>query len=126
MIVADHEAPAVGKHPAEALLPPEHRSPDPHDQEDRRVRPLAEGLGAEPDAVGLDDALSHAYPPRTRRIAIRYRSLLSWVCFPFVSDLAIPACATSRPLRALAATYVRTRSAGVTASWAANSAMPVA
>jgi hypothetical protein len=64
VVVADHEPPALGEHPAEALLPPEHRAAEAHDQEDRRIRPVAEGLGAELDAVRLDHALHHAHPSR--------------------------------------------------------------
>jgi hypothetical protein len=63
MVVADQEPPAVGEHPAEPLLPPEHRGADPHDQEDRRIPRIAEGLGAEPDAVRLDQSLGHPGPP---------------------------------------------------------------
>ena len=57
MVIADHEPAPAGEHPAEALLPPEHRGTDAHDQQDRRVGQLAEGLSAELDTVGLDHSL---------------------------------------------------------------------
>ena len=37
VVVPDHEPPSVDEHPAEALVPPEHRRADAHDEEDRRV-----------------------------------------------------------------------------------------
>ena len=39
VVVADHEPPAVGEHPAEALLPPEHRRTDAHDRGGSAGRP---------------------------------------------------------------------------------------
>jgi hypothetical protein len=57
LVVADHEPPAVREHPAEVVLPPDHRAAASHDQEDRRVARVAERLGAELDAVGLDHPL---------------------------------------------------------------------
>jgi AAA domain len=57
VVVADHEPPAPGQHPAKALLPPEHRPTDPHHEEDRRVGGIAEWLGAELNAVHLDHPL---------------------------------------------------------------------
>ena len=47
----------LGEHPAEALLPPEHRRADAHDKQDRRVGRVAEGLRAELDAVRFDHPL---------------------------------------------------------------------
>ena len=57
VVVADHEPPAVGEHPAERLLPPEHRRADPHHEEDWRVGRIAEGLRAELNAVRFDHLL---------------------------------------------------------------------
>ena len=73
MVIADHEPAAAGEHPTEALLPPEHRGTDAHDQEDRRVGRLAEGLRAELDTVGFDHALgqlrsSSREQPAQRRV----------------------------------------------------------
>ena len=62
VVVADDEAAALGQHPAEALLPPEHRRADAHHQEDGRVARIAERLRAELDAVRLDHPL-HRYQP---------------------------------------------------------------
>ena len=42
VVVADHEPPSVGEHPAEPVLPPEHRGADPHHQENRRVIRVAD------------------------------------------------------------------------------------
>jgi hypothetical protein len=55
MVVADHEPRSGGQALAEPDLPPVHRRAGAHDQEDRRVAPLAEGLGAELDVVGMKD-----------------------------------------------------------------------
>jgi hypothetical protein len=71
MVVADHEPAAVGEHPAEALLPPEHR-PAPHHQQDRRVGRVAEGLRAQLDAVRFDHPLRQirsSSPERCEAIA---------------------------------------------------------
>src|SRR3954447_18761952 len=57
MVVADNEPPAVREHPAEALLPPQHRCTHAHDEEDRRVGRVTEWLGAKLDPVRLDHAL---------------------------------------------------------------------
>jgi hypothetical protein len=57
VVVADYEPPAVGEHLAEALLPPEHRPANAHDEEGRRVGRVAEGLRAELDAVRFDQSL---------------------------------------------------------------------
>ena len=59
MVVADHELSTRGEHPAEALLPPEHRAAHPVDEEDRRVGRIAKRLGAQLDAVRFDDSLRH-------------------------------------------------------------------
>ena len=59
VVVADHEAPSFGQQPAEALLPPEHRCADAHDQEDGRIGGAAERLRTELDAVCFDHALGH-------------------------------------------------------------------
>jgi hypothetical protein len=59
VVVADHEVPSLGQQPAEALLPPEHRSADAHDQKDGRVGRTAERLRTELDAVRLDHPLGH-------------------------------------------------------------------
>jgi hypothetical protein len=60
VVVADHEAPFRGQQAAEALLPPEHRWADAHDQENGRVGGATEGLRTELGAVRLDHALGHA------------------------------------------------------------------
>jgi hypothetical protein len=57
MVVADHEPPTVGEHPAETLLPQEHRPASAHYEEDWRVGLVAEGPRAELDAVRFDHAL---------------------------------------------------------------------
>jgi len=59
VVVADHEAAALGKERAETLLPPEHRRTDPHDQQNRRIVRVAERLCTELDAVRFDHALTH-------------------------------------------------------------------
>jgi hypothetical protein len=61
VVVADHEASSLGQQPAEPLVPPEHRCPDTHDQEDWRGGGTAEGLRTELDVVCLDHALGHVH-----------------------------------------------------------------
>lgn len=59
VVVTDHEAPALGEQPAKTRLPPEHRSPQTHHEQDGWIGRVAEGLGAERDAVRIHDVLSH-------------------------------------------------------------------
>jgi hypothetical protein len=47
VVVADHEPPVVREELTEALLPPQHRRAQTHDEKDRRVGRLAERLGAQ-------------------------------------------------------------------------------
>jgi hypothetical protein len=63
MVVADHEPAAFGQHPAEALLPPEHRPTDTHHQEDCGIGLIAEGLSTKLDAVRFDYALGQLRSP---------------------------------------------------------------
>jgi len=49
--------PADDEHPTRALLPPQHRPANAHDQEDRQIGRVAEGLRAPLDAVCFDHAL---------------------------------------------------------------------
>jgi hypothetical protein len=67
VVVADHEPSVPGEHPAKALLPPEHRSPDAHDEQDRRVARIAEGLGADLGAIRIDHALGQGASSFARR-----------------------------------------------------------
>ena len=62
VVVADHEPPTVGEHPAEALLPPQHRRPDAHDQKDGGILRVAERLRAELDTVCFDFSVGHSVP----------------------------------------------------------------
>jgi hypothetical protein len=57
VVVTDHESPAIREHPAEALLPPEHRPANAHHEQNRRVRRIPERLGAEPDPIRFDHSL---------------------------------------------------------------------
>jgi hypothetical protein len=59
VVVPDHETPAAGEHPAEALLPPEHRAAEAHDEEDRRIGRIAERLRAELDTAHVDHPFGH-------------------------------------------------------------------
>ena len=52
VVVADHEEPAVGEHPAERRVPPGHRASEPHHQQQRLRRRVAERLVAELHAAG--------------------------------------------------------------------------
>lgn len=61
VVVTDHEPSALGEHPAEVLLPPEHRSPGAHDEQDRWVRPIAKRLGAQGHTIGVNHALGHRH-----------------------------------------------------------------
>src|SRR5262245_26885781 len=63
VVVADHESAAIGEHPAEALLPPEHRPPDAHDEQNRWISEVAKGLRAELDTTHGDHALRQLHPP---------------------------------------------------------------
>src|SRR5262249_21410123 len=63
VVVADHEPAAIGEHLAEALLPPEHRPPDAHDEQDRWISEVAKGLRAELDTTHGDHALRQLHPP---------------------------------------------------------------
>ena len=56
VVVAHREPPARRETLAQLVLPPVHRGPRPHDQQDRGVAHLAEALHAEVDAVRVDDA----------------------------------------------------------------------
>src|SRR5215469_15109662 len=49
MVVAHHEPPAIGEQSAHAVLPPEHRRADAHDEQYRRIGRVTEGLGAQLD-----------------------------------------------------------------------------
>jgi hypothetical protein len=62
MVVADHEAAALGEHPAEALVPPEHRRAGPHDQQQWRIPRVAKGLRAELHAVRFDHPFGQLEP----------------------------------------------------------------
>jgi hypothetical protein len=62
VVVADHEPPVVREELTEALLPPQHRRAQTHDEKDRRVGRLAERLGAQLHPVRMDEALSHVLP----------------------------------------------------------------
>jgi hypothetical protein len=67
----DHEPPAVGEHRAEALLPPEHRPADSHDEENRGVGRIPEGLGAELDPVtSIIRSATFAPPSAFRHLAL--------------------------------------------------------
>jgi hypothetical protein len=62
LVVADHEPAAVSEQAAEPLLPPQHRCAGTHDQQQRRVRGVAERLHTELDPVSVDQPLGQ---PRT-------------------------------------------------------------
>jgi len=62
VVVADHVPASVGQQPAEALVPPEHRGADPHDEEDGGIGRVPERLGAELDPVRFDHAFRHPLP----------------------------------------------------------------
>ena len=59
VVVADHEAPAIGEAPTEAGIPPQHRPATPHDQQHCRVGRIAERLRAQVDAIHFDHPLDH-------------------------------------------------------------------
>jgi hypothetical protein len=59
VVVADNEPTTVRKQLTETLLPPHHRRPDAHDEQDRRMGRVAKNLGAQPGAVCLDHLLGH-------------------------------------------------------------------
>jgi hypothetical protein len=121
VVVADHEPVPVGQHPAEALLPPEHRGADAHDEQDRRVGRVPEGLGTQLDLVGLDHSLSHGLllgRSRTRRVGA---STIPRRGEDDQADAVIPtapatrtrsACGASAPSRPCAASEPTTRITG--------------
>src|SRR5438105_4960037 len=51
IVEADHEVAALGEHAAEALVPVQHLGAEPHDQKERRVAAIAEGLVEDLDSV---------------------------------------------------------------------------
>ena len=70
VVVADHVPPAVDDRLDEVLLPVDALRARAHDEEQRRVRRVAEVLGPDVDAVRTHDLLSHVARPSVPKFGV--------------------------------------------------------